>query len=146
MSEQKSKSELLTVMRELQQAYAKAAAELKEFTFAEDKAEHEKRQLQRFEAYKAKYTFYIQADGTAKTIDWEEINKLLTTSFASYGSGKAEGYSLGFDQNGMEGLGFDFGNGNEFTPMVEEEGDVRKFNEREVRRKEFAARLKRQVK
>lgn len=138
-----TKSEILTEMRELQQSYARAAAKLKEFSFAEDKAIYEKRQLERLEQYKAKYKFYVEADGTAKEIDWVEVEKLITTSFGSYGDSKGQGYGLGSDSDGMEGLGHDNGNGGSFSAMVEEEADARKLTERLKRKEEFLARAKR---
>lgn len=143
MSETKTKSELLSEMRELQQEYSKRAAILKEMTFNDEKADYEKRQLERLEQYKAKYKFYANSKGEAKPIDWEEVEKLIRSSFETYGQ-RGSGYYLGFDQTGVEGLGCDYGTGGTFSPMVEEESDARKYAEREARRQEFIERSKTQ--
>lgn len=136
----RTKDVILSEMKELQQQYSKRSSELKDLAFIEDKAEYEARQLARLAEYKSKYNFYIK-DGEAKPINWDEVEKLVRTSFDSFGK-PAAGYSLGFDQTGMEGLGCDYGNGGDFTPMVEDESDAPKFLAREKRRKEFIARAK----
>lgn len=135
----------MSEMREIQQQYAAVAAQLKELTFAEEKAAFEQRQLTRLEEYKQKYKFYASLEGEAKEIDWEEVEKLVRSSFVSYGK-PAPGYSLGFDQSGTEGLGCDYGNRTTFNPMVEEETDVKKYAARETRRLEFIERAKQQPK
>ena len=139
MSEEvrKTKTELLSEMRELQQEYAKRAGLLKEMQAEEDRSKFEERQLARLADYKTKYNFFVQAGGTVKAIDWEEVEKLVTTSF-----GKQGGYALGYDQNGMEGLGCDYGQGASFDAMVEDEVEAKRFVEREKRRLEFAAQRK----
>lgn len=136
----KTKTEILSEMRELQQLYSKAAAVLKQMTYEEELKETIARQMDRLAAYKAKYNFYVQNDGTAKPIDWDEVEKLIKTSLDN--PNLPTGYALGFDQTGMEGLGYDYGNGGTFSPMVEEENDVRKYLEREKLRQEFLAKAK----
>jgi hypothetical protein len=132
-----TKSELLSKMKEHQQAYAKYAAELKAISAAEEQKAYEERQLARLEEYKAKYRFFVNNDDTIKEIDWEEVEKLIKTSF-----NQNLGYSLGFDQNGMEGLGYGDSSGGQFIPMVEDEIEGQRFLARDKRRKEFAAKLK----
>ena len=142
MSEVKTKAELMSELREIQQKYSAVAAQLKELTFAEEKAIYEQRQLTRLEEYKQKYKFYASLkEEEPKAIDWEEVEKLVRSSFASYGK-PAAGYSLGFDQSGMEGLGCDYGNNTNFNPMVEEASDIPKYIARETRRQEFIDRAK----
>jgi predicted nuclease with TOPRIM domain len=136
---QKTKTELISEMKELQQSYSKLAAVLKAMTAEEEAKQTEARQLERLEQYKAKYKFYAQADGSVKDIDWEEVEKLIKTSF-----GKQLGYALGFDQTGMEGLGYDYGNGGVFAPMVEDETEAQRCIAREKRRQEFIANSKQQ--
>lgn len=136
----KTKAELLSEMKELQQEYGKRATLLKNMTFDEEMKEREARQLERLEAYKAKYKYYAQPDGTAKEIDWTEVEKLVRATLTVDPS--KGGYALGFDQTGMEGLGYDYVQGGSFTPMVEEEADARKYAEREALRKEFIAKHK----
>lgn len=129
----KTKTELLTEMRELQNSYAKVAGEYKELVAKEEVDNFNARQMERLELYKTKYKFYAMNNGEAKPIDWEEVEKLVKST---------PGYALGFDQTGMEGLAYDYGNGSTFSPMVEEEADVRKYLEREKLRSEFAERVK----
>ena len=133
----KTKTELLSEMRELQAAYSRAAAELKAMSAAEEAAAYESRQLKRLEEFKGKYKFYAQEDGSTKEIDWEEVEKLIRSSF-----GTNQGYALGFDQTGQEGLGVDYGQGGAFTAMVEDEVEAQRFAARATRRKEFAAKAK----
>lgn len=133
---QKTKSELMSEMRELQQEYSKRAAELKAITSAEEEAEKQKRQNERLENFKSKYNFFIKEDGSLTPIDWNEVNRLVTSSFGQQG-----GYSLGFDQTGAEGLGHSFMGGSTFSPMVEDETAGKRFFEREQRRVEFAAKM-----
>jgi hypothetical protein len=139
MSEEKAKTktELLSEMRELQQEYARVASLYKEMNAADERAKFEERQLARLADYKTKYKFFVQNDGTPKAIDWAEVENLVVTSF-----GKNGGYALGFDQNGMEGLGCDYGQGATFDPMVEDETEVSRYLAREKRRLEFAAQRK----
>ena len=132
-----SKTELLSKMREHQQQYAAYAAELKKLTAEEEHKLMQERQLSRLEEYKNKYTLYVQEDGSTKTIDWEEVEKLITSSFES-----DAGYALGFDQTGTEGLGRNYGNLSSFTPMVEDEVEARRYVEREKRRQEFIAKAR----
>lgn len=141
MSEAKTKVELMSEMRELQQQYSAVAAKLKDIQFAEDKEAFKQRQLANIESYKAKYKFYANDKGEAKEIDWEEVEKLVKSSFDNYGKA-VRGYALGLDQHGMEGLGHD----NSFDPMVEEEGDARKYAERKARQLEFIEKAKQQQK
>ena len=135
--EVKTKTELLSEMRELQSAYSKVASKLKVITAKEEQEQLEARQLERLASYKTKYNFYIQDDGTTKAIDWEEVEKLLKTSFTSQNE-----YGLGFDQTGMEGLGSALGSGSGFTPMVETERDAVQYIEREKRRQDFIVKNK----
>jgi hypothetical protein len=136
-----SKTELLSKMREHQSKYAEYSSLLKEITAAEDLKMETERQTKRLEEYKTKYTLFIQEDGAPKSIDWEEVEKLILNSI---GTGK--GYALGFNAYGEEGLGYTQGEYTSFSPMVEEESDVRKFLERETRRKEYQKRIKIQSK
>lgn len=134
-----SKTELLTKMRTLQAEYSKYASFLKIITNEEDMRDREHRQLARLEEYRNKYKFYVQDDGSAKLIDWEDVEKLVRQSIPT-----GEGYMLGYEQSGMEGLGYFHQSGfTKFTPMVETEEDVRKYVERETRKKEFEARVRR---
>ena len=134
----KTKVELMSEMRRLQAAYSEVAGQLKQLTFAEEKVQREVRQLERLERYKSKYSLYANDDGTTKAIDWEEVEKLIKTSFNS----DTVSYGLGFDQNGMEGLGYDYGTGKQFQPMVEDDTDARRYFEREKLRQEFTEKSK----
>lgn len=136
----KTKVELISEMKELQQEYGKRATLLKSMTFDEEMKERETRQLERLEAYKAKYKYYASSDGTTKDIDWTEVEKLVRTTLTQ--DPNKGGYALGFDQTGMEGLGYDYVQGGLFTPMVEEESDAKKYAEREKRRIEFGEKRK----
>lgn len=129
------RTELLKSMKYHQEEYAKLASELKALKQAEQ-AEHDKvHQMARLEAFKAKYKFYVK---DLIPIDWEEVEKLVTVSY-----GRDDGYALGHDETGMPGL-IVVNNGAiaAFSPMIEEEGDARKYNEREEKRREIAARKK----
>ncbi len=140
MSEEQTltKTEILSKMRQHQAEYAKYAAMLKEITAKEELKAEEARQMKRLEAYKLKYKFLVQDDGAIKEIDWEEIEKLVRQSI-----GTGQGYALGFNSAGDEGLGYDHGNGSSFSPMVEEESDAKKLVARYERIREFEARSKR---
>jgi len=139
MSEEQTltKTEILSNMRRHQAEYAKYAAMLKEITAKDDLKAEEIQQMKRLEAYKAKYKFFVQADGSIKEIDWDEIEKLVRQSI-----GTGQGYALGFNSAGDEGLGCNYGNGGTFTPMVEEESDAKKLVARYERIREFEARLR----
>jgi hypothetical protein len=136
--QQLSKTEIISQMRQHQAEYAKYAALLKEISLKEDLKAEESRQMSRLEVYKQKYKFLVQDDGAAKEIDWDEIEKLVRQSL-----GTGQGYALGFNSAGDEGLGYDFGSGTNFTPMVEEERDAQKLIQRYKRIKEFDLKNKR---
>jgi hypothetical protein len=132
--EKDKKVELLTKMKEYQKAYSEAATQLREITNKEEKVEFSERQLKRLADYKAKYNFYVAEDGTAKPIDWDEVEKLINNSIDTWDS-VPHGYVLGFDRRGYEGIGYE--GGNAFSPMLEEEAEVKRFVEREQRRAQF---------
>jgi hypothetical protein len=129
-----TKQELLDQMRIHQTAYSQLASEVREINSQEEQETYEKRQLERFEQYKAKYKFYVKEDGSVKDIDWEEVEKLIKTSTRTL-----RPYALGFSQYGMEGLGHDYGTGGSFSPMVEDETDARRYIERVKRIDEWHA-------
>lgn len=140
----KTKTELLSEMRELQQQYAERAQTLKDMNFEEEKAEFEKRQLAYLEEFKGKYKFYASLDGTAKGIDWDEVEKLIRASFVSFGK-DVKGYALGTNQLGVQGLGANYGDPSSlFTPMVEDEVEARRYAEREERRAKFIEKAQQQ--
>lgn len=136
-----TKQELLDQMRVHQAAYSKLAAEVKEINLKEEQETYEKRQLERLEQYRVKYKFYAKDDGSLKEIDWEEVEKLIRTSFD-----QRLGHALGFDKYGMEGLGYDYGNGGTFIPMVEDEVEARRYNERAKRIDEWHANFNKKAK
>lgn len=145
MSETLNKSEILSAMREHQKAYSELSAQLKQITAAEEFESYRARQMSRLEEYKGKFKYYVDlSSGETKPIDWEEVEKLIKTSFdnPTYHAGNLLGYALGFDSTGMCGLGNDYGNGGTFNPMVEDEADGRKAFEQEKRRQEYAANVK----
>lgn len=132
----KLKSDLIKLMRHHQQEYAALSAQLKEINLVEEQESFEKKQLSKIQEYREKYNFYVSLkDGSTKSINWDEVERLVTSSFSVSG-----GYMLGFDESGMPGLGNL--NNNSFEPMVEEETDGRKVYERELRRKEYADKKK----
>jgi hypothetical protein len=136
-------TELLSKMKELQQEYAKHAAELKALKEEDEQKQFQERQLSRLEAYKAKYKYFVSGDGSVKEINFEEVEKLIRSSF-----GQKSGYALGFDSSGMEGLGYDsgatsgHGDAGYFTPMVEDETEAKRYVEREARRQEWLKNYK----
>ena len=138
-----NKTEILSKMKEHQKAYSELSAQLKAITAEEENKELQERQLKRLEEYKVKYKFYVHlsedlSDNTVTLIDFEELEKLVKSSFES----NVVSYALGFDQTGMEGLGYTVGGGTSFTPMVEDEVEAERFIAREKRRREFIAKSK----
>ena len=139
MSEQKTKEEVLKGMKHHQEEYAKLSAEYKVFKEVEEKAQRTAIQMKRLEEYKAKYNFFVDSDATAKPINWEEVEMLIKSTLDS-----SDPYVLGSDFTGMQGLisPAHGSNTQKLTPMVEEESDVKKYVEREMRRLEWEARYK----
>jgi len=132
-----SKTDILTKMREHQQEYAFYATELKKLTAVDDRKALEERQLKRLAEYKIKYKLFLKRDGYTKDIDWEEVENLIRKMFDT-----GKGYSLGFNSEGFEGLACIYEGNVTFEPMVEDEVDARRMNEREKRRREFSSKNK----
>ena len=132
-----TKEEILTQMKVHQAEYSKLNEEYKVLKAADEKETHFKKQQGRLELFKSKYNFFAHEDGKVEPINWETVatNLAGTTSME-------EGYILGWDETGMPGMGHAAYNGGTFLAMVEEEGDVRKYLEREAKRKEVVARRK----
>jgi hypothetical protein len=133
-----SKVEILANMKKHQAEYAKYAAMLKEIMMKDELKAREVEQMKKLESYKAKYKFFVQPDGAIREIDWEEVEKLVKQSFST-----GQGYTLGFNSAGDEGLAYSYENTSSFTPMAEDESDAKKLVARYERIKEFEARIKR---
>ncbi len=145
-NKQKTKNELMSEMRHHQDQYATLKAQLQKMQQEENFEVQKKRQLGRLEEFKAKYKFYVakEAAEQAIPIDWDEVQKLIELSF-----GNEEGYALGWDATGMPGLGYSgpYDNSiNQFSPMIEDDTDSRKYHEREAKRKEIELRRKNEPK
>ena len=121
-----TKQDLIDQMRTLQQQYAALAEQLKAIKVEEEREGKKARQLALLESFKTKYKFWAKLE--SPEIDWAEVDKLINTSF-----GQPHVYMVTYDSSGMPGLLLVVdGSPYEFQPMVEEESDIRKYNEREA--------------
>jgi hypothetical protein len=131
------KTEVLKAMKFHQEEFSKLNDIYKTFKQEDKRAADEKYQTRNFNEFKEQYKFYAKlnvetGEPYAVAIDWEEVWKLISTSF-----GLEEGYCLGYDITGMPGLvhGNFKTTAHTFSPMIEEESDSRKYWERENTRK-----------
>jgi len=147
MSEEKApeltKEEVLKQMKHHRSEFERLGVEFKKFDFEESVKRHKEKQKAMLELFKSKYRFYVTMsdDNKVRTVDWDEVEKLITNSF-DYS--KQEGYALGYDDTGMPGVFVTYYGGGGSEGLVEEESDIRKYHEREEQRRKALAAKKKQ--
>jgi hypothetical protein len=132
-----TKEEILAQMKLHQAEYSKLNEQFKLLKAADEREGYVKKMNERVTAFKARYPFYANMDGTVETINWEQIEVWI-----SGGLKDGNGYGIGWDDTGMPGLGYADYSGGSFRPMVETEEDCKKYVERELKRQEIASRKK----
>ena len=138
---QLTKEEVMKQMKHHRSEYERLSSEFRKFDFEDSVKRHNSMQKNLLEKFKSKYKFYVTLDDEKKvrSIDWEEIEKLITNS---YDHAKQEGYLLGYDDTGMPGIFVTYYGGGGSEGFVEEESDIRKYHEREEQRLAVQARKK----
>lgn len=136
-----TKEDILNQMKFHQAEYSKLNEEYKKLKQVDEAANYVTKQLARLEEFKVRYKFYANTSkGEPEVIDWEKVETQIKAG------DDRNGPALGWDETGMPGFGGGYGGGSGhssggwFSPMVEEEGDIKKYLEREEKRREIAAR------
>lgn len=132
-----TKEEIMKQMRFHQAEYSKLNEEYKTLKAQEDQEHFVSKQLARLEEFSAKYKFFLGDEGAPVAIDWEDVSKSIKSTVSM-----EEGYALGWDETGVACLIKSTYNNVVLTGLFEEESDIRKYLEREAKRKEVAARKK----
>lgn len=131
----KTKAEIIAKMREHHSEYNLLAQELATIEAPDKKAEFEKEQRKRFENFKKELT--VEATTEFKAIDWTDIESKIFDAANIDASANSEGYSLGFDREGMPGLGVSYPGGGGFTPFAYDQVDAERYVKRQRRKEKY---------
>jgi hypothetical protein len=118
-----TKEELVSAMRHHRSEYEKLTSQWKKFVFQEELTKHFEEQKATLAKFKERYNFYMtqlsKDSDELKPIDWEEVEKLITTNWDG-----EDGYCLSHDEMGVGGLGYSYYGGGGFSGMVKDQAEL----------------------